>query len=325
MSFPRLRALLQWLGPETNRTSHAEKWLSALGALFGVYAVLLINRDYLLLNGAMLIVASMGATAVLLFAVPHGSLSQPWSVAGGQLLSAAIGVTCQQWLPDQSITPALATGLAIGAMHYARCLHPPGGATALAAVIGGPEVHALGYGYLLTPVLSNVVVILAMAVAFNAWFPWRRYPNAWSSRGMLQPGASAAHRRGGITHEDLTAALRIRNSFVDVSPAELAEIFELALAHAETTEHATQLALGACYSNGLIGRRWSVRRIIDEGGRPRRSMIVYKVVAGADLYQTGVCSRDEFSRWARFPVREEDGHWVRCRLGETVGAGAVAR
>ena len=91
------------------------------------------------------IVTSMGASVVLLFAVPHSALGQLWNVIGGHLISAAIGVACYQWLPSNGIAAGASVGLAIGAMYYTRCIHPPGGATALAAVIGGQNIHALGY------------------------------------------------------------------------------------------------------------------------------------------------------------------------------------
>src|SRR5690625_7242859 len=80
--------------------------------------------------------ASMGATAVLLFAVPHGALSQPWAVVGGHVVSAIVGVTCQLLIPNLFWAAALSVGVAVAAMYYLRCIHPPGGATALAAEIG---------------------------------------------------------------------------------------------------------------------------------------------------------------------------------------------
>ena len=61
-------------------------------------------------------------------------------------------------------------------MYYTRCIHPPGGATALAAVIGGPNIHALGYQYTLTPIAINTAIILLVGLLFNALFHWRRYP-----------------------------------------------------------------------------------------------------------------------------------------------------
>jgi CBS-domain-containing membrane protein len=118
----------------------------------------------------------MGASAVLLFAVPEGPLSQPWAVVGGHLFSAVVGVLCAHLVVDPLLASAIAVGAAIGAMQVLRCVHPPGGATALSAVVGGPAVHALGMQYVLTPVLLNAAVIVAVAVAFNGLLGKRRYP-----------------------------------------------------------------------------------------------------------------------------------------------------
>ncbi len=154
------RAVRRFIGLEINKTGHLEKWVSGMGGLVGILAVSLISGQYLELTGAAWIVASMGATAVLLFAVPHGPLSQPWAVIGGHLVSAAIGVACARWVPDPLLAPAAAVGLAIGAMHYLRCIHPPGGATALTAVVGGSQLQALGFDYVLTPVSLNALTMV---------------------------------------------------------------------------------------------------------------------------------------------------------------------
>ena len=146
--------------PNPKQQHHIEKWLSALGGMVSLLGILLISQLSLNMQGASVLVASMGASAVLLFAVPHGALSQPWPVLGGHLVFAA----------------ALAVALAIGAMHYLNCIHPPGGATALSAVIGGDAIHQLGFQYVLTPVLLNVIIVLVVAILFNYPFHWRRYP-----------------------------------------------------------------------------------------------------------------------------------------------------
>jgi CBS-domain-containing membrane protein len=99
-------------------------------------------------------------------------------VFGGHLVSAAVGIACTKLIADPRFAGPLAVGLAIGAMHYLRCIHPPGGATALSAVVGGEAVHRLGFLYLFTPVLLNATVILLVALVFNYPFPWRRYPTA---------------------------------------------------------------------------------------------------------------------------------------------------
>ena len=156
--------------------SSAEKLASTLGGFIGIFLISSISFHFTGASGAALIVPSMGASAVLVFAVPHGKLSQPWALFGGQLSSALVGVSCYYLVPNVFLASGLAVGLAIGTMHILRCVHPPGGATALAAVIGSAQIHALGYGYVLTPVFLNTVIIFVTAVAFNSFFPWRRYP-----------------------------------------------------------------------------------------------------------------------------------------------------
>ena len=182
-----LDGLRHWAGVGNERASHIEKWLSTAGGLAGILGVALISQSQLGLTGSASIIASMGSSAVLLFAVPHGPLSQPWSVFGGHLVSAIVGVSCAKLIPDPMFAAAVAVALAIGAMHYLRCIHPPGGATALGAVVGGDVVHQMGYQFVLTPVMLNATTILLVAVLFNAPFAWRRYPVAWASARKPSP------------------------------------------------------------------------------------------------------------------------------------------
>ena len=218
--------LLELAGYSPGHASHAEKAISALGgcvAILGVAAVAILTLGA---DASGLLVASMGASAVLLFAVPHGPLSQPWPLLGGHLVSALIGVTCAQFIASDLLAAGLAVGLAIGAMYYLHCIHPPGGATALSAVVGGEAVRSLGYQYVLTPVLLNVAVILLVAVGFNALFRWRRYPAALQSWPSTAPGENRT--RPSISHEDFVYALCEIDSLVDVDEAELLRIYELA-------------------------------------------------------------------------------------------------
>lgn len=213
---------------DPSASSHGERWISAAGGFIGVLAVLSISRAVLDLQGASMVVASMGASAVLLFAAPHGAMSQPWSVLGGHLLSAFIGVTCAQQIADPMVAAALAVGLSIGAMHYLRCLHAPGGATALVAVLGGDAVRGLGYGFLFTPVLENVLIILLVAVVVNLPFSWRRYP-AEFARIKAEPEQGG--EKALIAHSDLVYALSQIDSFIDVSERDLLRIYSLAMHH----------------------------------------------------------------------------------------------
>ncbi|MBT8420649.1 MAG: HPP family protein [Gammaproteobacteria bacterium] len=172
---------IAFLGIAPNSTSHKERFLCALGGFLSIFAVIWITRYFVPEGGVALVVASMGASAVLLFVVPASPFSQPWPLLAGHLIPGAIGVTCAMLIPDLVFAAAITVSLTILAMHYLRCTHPPGGATALTAVIGGPDIHALGYQFLLTPVAINVVIILVIAILINYWFPWRRYPASLKS------------------------------------------------------------------------------------------------------------------------------------------------
>lgn len=214
------------MGIELSPVSHLERLVSALGGCVGILGVYAVSRALLGSTEAPFLTISVGASAVLLFAVPHGPLSQPWPVIGGHLISATIGVACARLLPDPLVATGAALGLAIGSMHYLRCIHPPGGATALAAVLGGEQVQALGFGFVVAPVLVNVLVVLALAVGFNAFFSWRRYPVHLAQRGVQATPASDGY--GPISHEDFVYALTQMDSFIDVSEEDLLRIYALA-------------------------------------------------------------------------------------------------
>jgi len=220
------RGIRQWLGVETHGVSHAEKWVAAGGAFLGILATAWISSRYLSVGDSWLMVGSMGASAVLLFAVPHGQLSQPWAATGGQLIPAIIGVSCAHWIPMPVLAAAAAVSLAVLAMHYARCVHPPGGATALIAVIGGPSIHSLGYAYVVTPVMLNALTILALAFAFNNLFRWRRYPAYHALKKDEAVSSQLIHA------EDISHALAEMNLVVDVAESDLVEIMHAAQRHA---------------------------------------------------------------------------------------------
>ena len=122
-----LTALLALAGAETPAVRGAERLVSAMGGFIGIFLVYGLSQHFLAAPDAPLMVASMGASAVLLFALPHGPLSQPWPLLGGHTLSALIGVSCAKFLPDQMLAAACAVALSIAMMQFLRCLHPPGG------------------------------------------------------------------------------------------------------------------------------------------------------------------------------------------------------
>lgn len=162
-----------------------------------------------------LLVAPMGASAVLLFAVPASPLAQPWSIIGGNLVSATVGVACASWIADPVGAAALAVALAIGAMFALRCVHPPSGAVALTAVLGGPVVHALGYRFVVEPILVQSVALLGAAIVYHA-ITGHRYPHAvhqGARNGSAEPTATP---RGGFTRADLEAVLNRRGELLDI-------------------------------------------------------------------------------------------------------------
>ncbi|MDU6107505.1 MAG: HPP family protein [Klebsiella pneumoniae] len=142
--FSRLRIFLGRLKPHALPVARRHIVLGSIGAGTGL-AVTSMFSHWLLGEVNLWFIAPMGASAVLLFGVPSSPLAQPWSIVGGNVLSALIGVTVGMLVPDAALACGLAAALAIAGMYFLRCLHPPGGAVALTAILGGAGVHSEGY------------------------------------------------------------------------------------------------------------------------------------------------------------------------------------
>ncbi len=300
------------LGVELSPVGHVERMVSAAGGFLAILLLISFERELLGVTGAAMLAASMGASAVLLFAVPHGALSQPWAVLVGHTVSAVVGVSCARLLPGSMAGAALAVGLAILAMHYLRAIHPPGGATALTAVIGGPQVEALGFGFVLTPVLVNALVMVMLAVAFNAAFAWRRYPAAWGRKSQAAAPAAIAD---SLSHADFVTALSRIGTFVDISEEEFLRLRTLMREEAERRRiKPEEIALGRFYSNGAQGADFAVRWIVDQQADKTDGGIIWRVVAGRDRHATGFSTRQEFADWACCEVARSDAAWVRAEM-----------
>ncbi len=156
---------------------------SWLGAFLGIYLIAKLNT----LIGTdtadtFFLVGSFGASAVLLYGAPQLEFSQPRNLVGGHFLSALVGITVYRYLPfDLALMSALAVSIAIVVMHLTRTMHPPGGATALIAVIGGEQVHKLSYMLAFSPILVGALVMLMVALVINnlSKSPKRHYPRYW--------------------------------------------------------------------------------------------------------------------------------------------------
>lgn len=174
----------RWWGVQRTTASVVDRLAALLGGLVAIVAVAYISDWSTDATGAAMLVGSMGASAVLLFGAHGGPLSQPWPLVGGHLVAAVVGVTVSELVDPRYLAAGLAVGLAIAVMQLLGCLHPPGGATALTAVMGGEAVTSLGYGFVVRPVLLNAAVLLVVGLVFHAVVPGRSYPaGAVPSRG----------------------------------------------------------------------------------------------------------------------------------------------
>lgn len=223
-------SLLQRLSPGLVRTSLRERLRVSAGALTGICLTGLVSSLALGGNGSVpMIVAPMGASAVLLFAAPASPLAQPWSILGGNLVAALIGVTCALFIPNVLIAAGVAIALAIAAMLVFNCLHPPSGAVALTAVLGGPTIHDAGYWFALSPIALNSVVLLSVALLFNN-VTGRRYPHLAPAPG--QPAQKTSDplpgHRIGPGESDIAAAIQDFDEVVPVSTDDLDLLFHKA-------------------------------------------------------------------------------------------------
>jgi CBS domain-containing membrane protein len=140
--------------------------LPALGAFAAILLTGLVSAPFMG-SAAPLLVASMGASAVLMFCLPDSPLTTPWAFVGGHFVSVVAGITCAMLVPSTALAAALAVSLSILLMQLLDCVHPPGGAAALTCVVGGPQVTGLGYKFLLLPVGLNVALMLALVWGIN--------------------------------------------------------------------------------------------------------------------------------------------------------------
>ncbi len=226
-----LKELVKLFGPGKSNVSLHEKIISAAAGLVGIGLIMAISQHFLDSQSLPWVVASMGASAVLLFAVPKGPLSQPWSFVAGHLFSAFIGISVARLIADPVMASAVAVSLAIFVMYLTRSLHPPGGATALTAVVGGSAITELGYWYMLTPIALNLIVMLIWALIINNLMPNRCYPNGIKNinKQKIIDETIGLKRPNMIHRSDLHEALTEMDVFVDVSEDDLNKIFNLSL------------------------------------------------------------------------------------------------
>ena len=228
----RLRQLLAGLQPERVFADAKERWRAVAGAGLGILVTALLSRWWIGTGAPQpWLVAPLGASAVLVFAVPASPLAQPWAVVGGNTLSALVGAACAMLIGDPAWAGAAAVAAAIALMFALRCLHPPGGATALLTALG-----ATGFQFALSPMLLNSLLLVLAGVAYNS-LTGRRYPHV-----QRQPSATPPPPGSRFSTADLDAALAHYNQVLDVSRDDL----EALLQHAEAAAYERRFGALRC-------------------------------------------------------------------------------
>ncbi|MFN3506201.1 MAG: HPP family protein [Allorhizobium sp.] len=230
-----------------------DRLIGCLGALIGICLTGLVCN--LAIGGdpqLPLIVAPMGASAVLLFAVPASPLAQPWPIVGGNTISALVGVAVAHLVSDPLLAVGLAVSLAILAMSLTRSLHPPGGAAALTAVIGGAAVTRAGFWFPLVPVAINALILVALGVVFHR-LAGRRYPHrqAPAPVNVHETRDPPPALRVGFTSADIDAAVAKFNETLDISRADLDALLREVEQEALLRQHGT-LSCGDVMSRDVV-------------------------------------------------------------------------
>lgn len=220
---------------KNTRVDLREKVVASVTACLSIlFLLLFVEYVELGLPFKMLVLASMGASAFLLFVAPHSPMAQPWPLMGGHLLAAFIGVACARWIGNPALAAAAAVLLSIFVMHILHCLHPPSAATAMIAVLGGPEVHAMGWQFCYEVVAINAGLMLALAIILNNLVPGRRYPMLHSHHVHHQQFVPQQHlQHPELLEADFKWALNQMDGLIDVSAEDLQDIYEFAVERAQ--------------------------------------------------------------------------------------------
>jgi CBS domain-containing membrane protein len=279
----RASAFAWWPAPLP--VSLHERWRAALGAGLGVLLVGLLSRSFA--PGAMhpWLVAPLGASAVLVFALPGSPLARPWAVLGGNTLSALVGIACAGLVPEPALGAALAVAGAIGLMFALRCLHPPGGAMALLTALSGTT----DWSFAAYPVLLNSALMVAAGLAYNR--ATRRRP--------AQPAGPAhvpAARR--FSAADLDAVIARYDQVLDISREDLAALLHAAeeqayrrrLGELRCADIMTRAVITVSYGT-LIEEAWTLMRrhrvkalpVVDTVGRVIGIVTLADFMRQADL------------------------------------------
>ena len=236
----RLSSWLAAFWPAPVVVNAQERVRAVVGAVIGVLFAAALSRLMAETSPGMpWLVAPIGASAVLVFGVPASPLAQPWAVVGGNTLSALVGIACANWIGDPALAGAVAVSLAIALMFSLRCLHPPGGAMALIAVL----THATSFHWALFPALANSALLVLAGIAYNS-ATGRRYPHVQVA--LRTPSDGVAKSR--FSSADIDVVLARYNQVLDISRDDLEKILQ------ETEMEAYRRQLGEIRCADIMSR-----------------------------------------------------------------------
>lgn len=209
--------------------------LSVVATFIAILVVAYVGFELITPYQHPVLVASMGASALLLLVIPNSPLAQPYPFVVGHLVPAFVGVVCARIFNDIYLGAAFTVSLSLLAMYLLNCLHPPGGAAALVPIIS-VDHQALGFEYLLLPVLINVLTMLLLAVLMNKYFLKREYPVRLDHKTGTDHHHNDPNPMGrlGISTEDMHAALKDFNAYLNITEKDLAKIYNDAQSKAYT-------------------------------------------------------------------------------------------
>jgi len=306
--WPRVADWCRSLRPAPLAIDARERLRVLTGAVLGLLFTALLSRAWAGAEGALWLMAPVGASAVLVFAVPASPLAQPWAVVAGNTVSALAGLACGALIPSHLVAASLAPAAGIAMMMACRCLHPPGGAVALLMVLTGlhdPQVA-------LVPVALNSVLLVLGGMVWNP-ATGRRYPHP--QMAALQPLATAT--QSGFTEADLDAVLARYNQVLDVPRDDLRSLLE----QSEWQAHGRRLRAMRC--EDVMSREPIA---IEFGTALEEAWLLMqahriKVLPVVDRYQhiVGIVTRADFLREAGLDLRQGLGQRLHRLLRPTPG------
>lgn len=222
----KLSLFLKSFLPHPVQATLAEKLRSGVAGGLAIFVLAWVLHFLAQPQFPLLLLGSMAASTVLLFALPHSPFAQPWNLVGGHLFSALCGGLSLAYIGDPLLAAGVAVGGAIFLMYALNCLHPPGAATALTLVLGASQFQHLGLLGTTLIVVANTLVMLLLALLLNNAIPRRHYP-------QMQMPTQPAPLPMPITilppeHADLEWALAQSDSALDINVEDLTEIYRLA-------------------------------------------------------------------------------------------------